>query len=190
MNDQEIDKIISDELLRSRIEKLANSPKKEFLNGFFSHPLVLLICGFLATGVLGNRISNKFSENQSRVQELKAKKENGIPAINKIAELMNQRYTATTLLASAIKRNAPLDEIKARKAIYDDSYIRWNTSLLVTQLTIRALTIDTVYSKIESKLQTAYPLIFRSLILASLMAMMPKWGIENGHTTQDSSGAN
>jgi hypothetical protein len=51
---------------------------------------------------------------------------------------------------SAIVRNAPISEVKERKAAYDSSFVKWNRELQATQLTIRTMVKDNEYSEIES----------------------------------------
>jgi len=153
MNDENIDKLITDEVLRIRIGKIFNEPKKSKWERIFSHPLSIVIVGFLLTGIIGTGLSYYINSNQLKGQEIKARKENGILAINKISEMMYQRYTAAALLASSLKRNSAVEELKERKKMYDDAYFRWNTNILIIELTVRGLTSDTVYSKIEGKIE-------------------------------------
>jgi hypothetical protein len=42
------------------------------------------------------------------------------------------------LVASAVNRGAPLEELRARKVAYDESYIRWNAKIPGDLLRIRA----------------------------------------------------
>lgn len=154
---KKIDGIISDEDLRLRIRKIIPEQKQSSLEKLSRHPLFALFVGFLLTWGIGGLLTDKLKsdqlENERKLEQVKSKRENGILAINEITGLMYSRYAASTLLASSIKRKAPIEELKERKRIYDEAYLKWNTNIQTTQLTVRGLTSDTVYSKIEAVIQ-------------------------------------
>jgi hypothetical protein len=52
--------------------------------------------------------------------------ERGVVAIHEIADLINERRTRAVMVSSATKRHFPA-EAEARKAAYDEGYVRWNT---------------------------------------------------------------
>jgi hypothetical protein len=58
------------------------------------------------------------------------------------------------MLYSAILRQAELEEIKERKRLYDDAYVKWNSNLQANSLMIRDLLKGEVYTFIESSIQT------------------------------------
>lgn len=151
------DKMISDEGLRLRIRKIIPEQKQSGLEKLSRHPLTTLVIGFLLTWGIGGLLTDKLKasnlENQRKSDQIREKRENGLLAISKITELMYDRYTVSTLLASSLKRKAPLEELKERKKLYDESYLKWNKNLQITQLTVRGLTTDTAYSKIEAVIQ-------------------------------------
>lgn len=93
--------------------------------------MVLLLAGFLLTTIVGTVLTSWYSsrqlEQQKRIEQIKAKQEAGLTAISRISELMYERYTTAMFLASALKRDAPLEEIKERKKLYDLPPINWTS---------------------------------------------------------------
>ena len=76
-----------------------------------------------------------------------------LQSIKQLSELMYERHTRAELLASSLKRNWPLEEVRLRKAAYDSAYVRWNRGIMQTQLTIRGIVEEKDYSSIESYVQ-------------------------------------
>lgn len=157
MNDTIHDPIITDELLRRRIRKLIDEPTPSRWEKLSANPLLLLVVGFILTTLVGNLLTSWYSsrqlDQQKNIEQIKAKQEAGLSAISKISELMYERYTTAMFLASALKRDAPLEEIKDRKKLYDDASLKWNTQIQNTQLIVRSITSDSAYSKTESFIQ-------------------------------------
>lgn len=122
-----------------------------------THPITLLVVGFALTWGVGDRLTNHFNkqelETQKRLEQIKTKQESGLAAVTKISELMYERYATASFLASALKRNGDIEEIKQRKQRYDDAYMKWNTQLQTTQLIVRGLTSDSTYSNMEAFIQ-------------------------------------
>ncbi|AMM52432.1 hypothetical protein TH61_16270 [Rufibacter sp. DG15C] len=152
-----LDEIISDEEIRQRVRQMFGEPKQSKIDKLSRHPLATMFVGFLLTWGIGGILTGKISayqlENQKKIEQVKVKREEGLKAIKEITELMYTRYTVSVLLASSLKRNAPLEELKERKNRYDDIYLKWNSSIQNTQFTIRGLMDDSAYSELESVLE-------------------------------------
>ncbi|GAB4021339.1 hypothetical protein [Spirosoma koreense] len=157
---QEIDplnRLIRDEELRRRVRKIVEEPKQSRWEKWSAHPITLLLLGFLLTWGVGDILTNSIKrgelETQKRLEQIKAKQESGLAAVTKISELMYERYTTASFLASSLKRKAGLEEIKQRKNLYDEAYMKWNIQLQNTQLIVRNITSDSAYSNIEAYIQ-------------------------------------
>jgi hypothetical protein len=93
---------------------------------FAGHPMCVTLVGFLLTGI-GGAVFTTWLQNGARDRDLLAASQtHGIEAIHEIIDLINERRTRSVMLRYAIKRNSPV-EAEARKASYDDVYVRWNT---------------------------------------------------------------
>jgi hypothetical protein len=96
------------------------------LDAFFRHPLTLTVAGFALTGILGTYVTNRLHNAEAERAVAEAQRDRGIAAIHEIVDLINERRTRAVMVSSAIKRHSPA-EAQARKAAYDDIYVRWNT---------------------------------------------------------------
>ncbi len=118
-NKNNIENIIKDEELRLRIRQIIPEQKQSKFEKLTRHPLTTLIIGFLLTWGIGGMLTEQLKlnnlENDRKLAAINAKRENGKLAITKITNLMYNRYTASTLLASALKRKASPEELKERK---------------------------------------------------------------------------
>jgi hypothetical protein len=102
------------------------------------HPLVVTLVGFLCTGILGGYLT-WWLNSSSHLQDMETSTRNSaIAAVSDISELVNERRARGELVVSAIRRGAPETEVVARKAAYDEAYIRWNTKVAGDVLRIRA----------------------------------------------------
>jgi hypothetical protein len=96
------------------------------LDGPLRHPLTLTLVGFFLTGLLGTYITTLLHNAEAERAGVETRRERGVAAIHEIADLINERRTRAVMISSAIKRHSPA-EAEARKAAYDDVYVRWNT---------------------------------------------------------------
>lgn len=85
----------------------------------------------LITASVGAWLAQTYSVHQSRRQ-----------SIETISNLLYERRTRAGMVASAIRRNADLDEIRQRKRAYDDAYVAWNTQALRHLFVIRDIMGD------------------------------------------------
>ena len=89
------------------------------------HPLVLTLVGFILTGILGAGLTWRLNDISRERDEERTTQEHAIAAVQEIVDLINERRTRAIVLAYAIRRSSE-EETKARKAAYDDVYVRWN----------------------------------------------------------------
>jgi preprotein translocase subunit Sss1 len=65
LSDQEKERIREVENLKESIRKELQKPKKdELISGFFAHPAVLLILGFVLTGLVGGALTDKWKARE------------------------------------------------------------------------------------------------------------------------------
>jgi hypothetical protein len=70
-------------------------------------------------------------------------------AIEAIAHLVYERRTRAGMVASAIRRDAELDEIRHRKQAYDEAYVDWNKNVMINLFAIREAAGDLNVSSLE-----------------------------------------
>lgn len=70
-------------------------------------------------------------------------------SIENIAHLVYERRTRAGMVASAIRRNAELDEVRHRKQAYDEAYVDWNKNVLLNLFAIREAAGELKISALE-----------------------------------------
>ncbi len=105
---------------------------QNFMRGLINasrNHLVLALCSFVLTGVLGSGFTywlSDYYKNKQLQDEVRAR---AVDGIRDFTDLTSERRTRAALVASAIRRHAQLAEVQVRKVRYDDSYVRWNTKI-------------------------------------------------------------
>jgi hypothetical protein len=70
-------------------------------------------------------------------------------SIESIAHLVYERRTRAGMVASAIRRNAEMDEVRHRKQAYDEAYVDWNKNVLLNLFAIREAAGELKISSLE-----------------------------------------
>jgi hypothetical protein len=92
----------------------------------------------IITASVGAWLAQTYSAYQSRRQ-----------AIETIAHLVYERRTRAGMVASAIRRNADLEEVRHRKQAYDEAYVDWNKNVMLNLFAIREAAGDLKFSALE-----------------------------------------
>jgi len=90
------------------------------------------------TASVGAWLAQTYSAYQSRRQ-----------AIETIAHLVYERRTRAGMVASAIRRNADIEEVRHRKQAYDEAYVDWNKNVMLNLFAIREAAGDLKFSALE-----------------------------------------
>lgn len=70
-------------------------------------------------------------------------------AIETIAHLVYERRTRAGMVASSIRRDAELEEVRHRKQAYDEAYVDWNKNVMLNLFAIREAAGDLNVSSLE-----------------------------------------
>lgn len=92
----------------------------------------------IITASVGAWLAQTYSAYQSRRQ-----------AIETIAHLVYERRTRAGMVASAIRRNADIAEVRHRKQAYDEAYVDWNKNVMLNLFAIREAAGDLKFSALE-----------------------------------------
>lgn len=101
------------------------------------HPAVLTLLGFVLTTLVGGFLTYRFNEATQTASAAESIRSNAIAAVTEISDLVSERRERAALVISSIRRAAPAAEIEARKAAYDEAYVRWNEKVPGDLLRIR-----------------------------------------------------
>ena len=92
----------------------------------------------IITASVGAWLAQTYASYQSRRQ-----------AIETIAHLVYERRTRAGMVASAIRRNADIEEVRHRKQAYDEAYVDWNKNVMLNLFAIREADGDLKFSALE-----------------------------------------
>ena len=70
-------------------------------------------------------------------------------SINGLSTLLYDRRAKAGMVASSLRRNGELDELKLRKRSYDEAYVEWNKSLRPNLFAIREVMGEQAYTELE-----------------------------------------
>lgn len=96
----------------------------------------------LVTASVGAWLGQTYAHYQSRRQ-----------SIESIVHLVYERRTRAGMVASSLRRDADLDEVRYRKRAYDEAYVEWNKSIMQNIFAIREVTGVVTLSKLEKHLE-------------------------------------
>lgn len=105
---------------------------------------------------LGILVSNSAKQTERAFKEIEQAKEiqrvNQL-AVQNLAKSIYERRARAELLASSLKRNISIEEIKIRKAQYDEAYFFWNKDHQANLLLVRGVLGEKQYSDFESLIE-------------------------------------
>ncbi len=105
---------------------------------------------------LGVIVSNSAQETERAFTALEKEKEQiriNQLAIQNFSKAIYERRARAELLASSIKRNVSIEEIKYRKTLYDEAFFNWNANHQSNLLLVRKVLGDKEYSEFESMIE-------------------------------------
>ncbi|MFA5951237.1 MAG: hypothetical protein WC807_13230 [Hyphomicrobium sp.] len=92
----------------------------------------------VVTATVGAWLARTYAIHQSRRQ-----------SIESIAHLVYERRTRAGMIASAIRRDADVEEVRHRKQAYDEAYVDWNKNVMLNLFAIREVAGDFKFSSLE-----------------------------------------
>lgn len=119
---------------------------------FLRHPLTIAAFGFVLTGVVGTFIAAYSAAITKDVEIARQRTLERKLAIQGFSREIYERRTRSEMLASAIRRRSA-DELKERKRLYDETYVKWNSNSQTNLFIVRDTTNDSGYSFIESAVE-------------------------------------
>jgi hypothetical protein len=111
-------------------------------------PILLFLLGYTVNESIRSH-ERAAAEAESRQTRAEARE----IAVQSLSRFIYGRRARAEMLASALRRNASLDEITERKRLYDEAYVTWNTNHQANLLLVRQLLGDRQYSDFESLME-------------------------------------
>jgi hypothetical protein len=124
------------------------------------HPIGAALLAFFLTGIAATLFS-KWLDELSKAHELEiAAQRRAIESVADVTNLLYERRMRASMLASAISRGADVTEIRDRKKLYDDVFVRYNATLQSNMFRIREIFHTSDYTRFESLLEGPVHVLF------------------------------
>lgn len=104
--------------------------------------LISAVINGIITASVGAWLGQTYAKYQARKE-----------SIESLVHLVYERRTRAGMVASALRRNADIEEVKYRKRAYDEAYVDWNKSIMQNIFAIREVTGEYFLSKLEGHFQ-------------------------------------
>lgn len=104
--------------------------------------ILFAMASAVVNGIITASVGAWLAQTYSKYQARRA-------AIEAIAHLVYERRTRAGMVASSIRRNADVDEVKHRKQAYDEAYVDWNKNVMLNLFAIREAAGDLNVSSLE-----------------------------------------
>jgi hypothetical protein len=96
----------------------------------------------LITASVGAWLGQTYAKYQARKQSIEG-----------LVHLVYERRTRAGMVASALRRNADVDEVRFRKRAYDEAFVDWNKNIMQNIFAIREVTGELMLSTLEGYFQ-------------------------------------
>lgn len=104
--------------------------------------IVFALASAVINGIITASVGAWLAQTYSTYQARRA-------AIETIAHLVYERRTRAGMVASSIRRDADVEEVRQRKQAYDEAYVDWNKNVMLNLFAIREAAGDFNFSSLE-----------------------------------------
>lgn len=132
-------------------------------SSFTRHPLTIAAVSFLLTGVLGTFLSRYLNQKQQERDHFLQVTAARQVAVQEFAKTVYGRWVRANMLLSALRRDAPLDEVRDRKSAYDEAYAQWGRDLQANLFMIRTAMQSEEYTAFEGDVEFRLTPILRNI---------------------------
>jgi hypothetical protein len=104
--------------------------------------IIFALASAVINGIITASVGAWLAQTYSKYQARRA-------AIETIAHLVYERRTRAGMVASSIRRDAEIAEVRQRKQAYDEAYVDWNKNVMLNLFAIREAAGDLNVSSLE-----------------------------------------
>lgn len=124
--------------------------KKDGGHELLRHPLIVVLVSFVLSGIIAGSFTHWLSSSQSEREQRRLLMQNRKAAVQRLSTFVYERRARAEMLASSFRRAAPIEEVKERKRLYDDAYVKWNANHQANLFLVRDVLEEKDYSYFES----------------------------------------
>ena len=155
----EVNRLISEEVLRARVLEIIQSPHthsrgKRFLN----HQLTGTLLTFVLTGIVGLLITSWWEQSRlkatRRIEQERRETDARIAAFTDFLGTVSEQHAQSALVDDAFKNGAPMNELAVLVRNEQEIFARSQNKTGVLTFTIRELVPSQTYEKIKNALDS------------------------------------
>jgi hypothetical protein len=149
----EIDQLISDEVLRARIRRIADAPpSKPLWERVTTNPLLIVVLSFALTWGVGTLLTNSWEQSRLDSQRVieKEREDNAarISAFNEFFGILYEHNARAFLFEQALSRDAPLETLADLVVAERELFARSNTKIGLMHFSLRNLMSPGTYLRV------------------------------------------
>jgi len=150
----EINKLISEDVLRARVQKIIDAPKpKGRIRSFLDHQAFPILLGFALTWFVGTLLTNKWEasrvEAARKIEQERRETDARIVAFNDFLGTVSEQHARASLVDHAFMFGAPLSQTATLLESEHESFAKARSKTGILTFTIRELVSPPTYERIK-----------------------------------------
>jgi hypothetical protein len=151
----EINQLISEDVLRARVQKIIEAPKpKSRLRSFLDHQAFPILLGFALTWLVGTLLTNKWEasriEATRKIEQERRENDARIVAFNDFLGTVSEQHARASLVDHALILGAPLSQVATLIQSEHESFAKARSKTGILTFTIRDLVPPQTYERIKN----------------------------------------
>ena len=151
----EINKLISEDVLRARVQKIIEAPKpKNPFWSFIDHQAFLIFLGFVLTWGVGASLTNRWEASRlevtRKIEQERRENDARIVAFNDFLGTVSEQHARASLVDHALILGAPLNQVATLIQSEHESFAKARSKTGILTFTIRELVPPQTYERIKT----------------------------------------
>jgi hypothetical protein len=151
----EINKLISEDVLRARVQKISEAPKpKSPVWSFFDHQAFLIFLGFALTWGVGASLTSRWEASRlevtRKIEQERRENDARIVAFNDFLGTVSEQHARASLVDHALILGAPLNQVATLIQSEHESFAKARSKTGILTFTIRELVPPQTYERIKT----------------------------------------
>jgi hypothetical protein len=155
----ELNTLISEEVLRARVQKIIGAPKPQrWYWRMMDHQVFAIVLGFLLTWLLGTILTKSWEnsklETARQIEQERRETEARIAAFTDFLGTVYEQHARSSLVDDAFRNGAPIGELASLIQSEQEIFAKSESKAGVLTFTIRQLVPPSTYEKINNAMES------------------------------------
>jgi len=151
----EINKLISEDVLRARVQKIIDAPKpKKWIRSFLDHQAFPILLGFALTWLVGTVLTNQWEASRlevtRKIEQERRETDARIVAFNDFLGTISEQHARASLVDHGFMFGAPLSQVATLIQNEHESFAKARSKTGILTFTIRELVPPKTYERIKN----------------------------------------